>query len=188
MSETRSNTEVFQLPLVASEGLAPQQLKVQFNYFPGRLPWRPILISALFLGLGNLTGPLVAALARKIARTLRTRVRVGRGEEGGRQSGAVPSREALEQIRPGGTSYEEVLRLCGPHAEEQERLPSGETRTLVYRGQRVVPHRRRSFGWFSTVSHWDVEHHEVQIEFERDRVRDIQARVRRSRLTEHPPE
>ena len=38
-----------------------------------------------------------------------------------------------------------------------ERLPSGETRTLVYRGQRMVPHRRRSFGWFATVSHWEVE-------------------------------
>ena len=63
-----------------------------------------------------------------------------------------------------------------------ERLPSGETRTLVYRGQRVVPHRRRSFGWFATVSHWDVEDHEIQIDFERDLVRDIQARIRRSQL------
>jgi hypothetical protein len=50
----------------------------------------------------------------------------------------------------------------------------------------VVPHRRRSFGWFATVGHWDVEDHEVQIDFERDRVRDVQARVRRSRLTEQP--
>ena len=61
-----------------------------------------------------------------------------------------------------------------------EYLPSSETRTLVYRGQRVVPHRRRSFGWFATVSHWEVEDHEVQIDFERDLVRDIQARIRRS--------
>ncbi len=186
MSETRKDTETFRLPLVASEGSAPQQLKVQFNYFSGRMPWRPILISALFLGLGNLTGPLFLALARRVARTLRTRVHVGRAVEGGRQSGTIPSREALEKIRPGETSYQDVLRLCGPHAEEQERLPSGERRTLVYRGQRVVPNRRRSFGWFSTVSHWDVEHHEVQIDFERDRVHDIQARVRRSRLSEQP--
>ncbi len=187
MSETRSNTETFRLPLVASEGLVPQQLKVQFNYFPGRMPWRPILISALFLGLGNLTGPLFLALARRIARTLRARVHLGRTEEGGRQSGAIPSREALEKIRPGETSYQDVLRLCGPHAEEEQRLPSGERRTLVYRGQRVVPNRRRSFGWFATVNHWDVEHHEVQIDFEQDRVRDIQARVRRSQLTDQPP-
>jgi hypothetical protein len=110
---------------------------------------------------------------------------VGRGEAPGRERG-VPSQEALGQIRPGETSYEEVLRLCGPQAEEQARLPAGETRALVYRGQRVVPHRRRSFGWFATVGHWDVEDHEVQIDFDRDRVRDVQARVRRSRLTEQP--
>jgi len=186
MSETRSNTEVLRLPLLASEGIAPQVLKVQFAYFAGRLPWRPILISALFLGLGNLTGPLVGALAKRLGRTLRARVHVGRGEAPGRERGAIPSQEALGQIRPGETSYEEVLRLCGPQAEEQARLPAGETRALVYRGQRVVPHRRRSFGWFATVGHWDVEDHEVQIDFERDRVRDVQARVRRSRLTEQP--
>lgn len=56
MSETRSNTEAFRLPLLSSEGLVPQILKVQFAYFAGRLAWRPILISALFLGLGNVTG------------------------------------------------------------------------------------------------------------------------------------
>jgi len=185
-SETRSNTEAFQLPLLASEGLAPQLLKIQFTYFPGQLPWRPIVISALFLVLGNLTGPLVAALARRLGRTLRARVHVGRGAAPSREKGAILPKEVLERIRPGETSYEEVLRLCGPHAEEQAHLPSGETRALVYRGQRVVPNRRRSFGWFATVGHWDVEDHEVQIDFERDRVRDIQARVRRSRLTDQP--
>ncbi|HEV8441078.1 MAG TPA: hypothetical protein VGT40_23565 [Methylomirabilota bacterium] len=182
MSETRPNTEMISLPLVASEGLAPQVLKVQFNYFPGRLPWRPILISALFLILGNLTGPLFAALARRIGRTLHGRVHIGRGSEQGRQTGTIPPREALEGIRIGETSYADVVRLCGPHAEEQQHLPSGQTRTMVYRGERFVPHRRRSFGWFATISHWDVEQHEVQIELEHDRVRDVQARVRRSRL------
>jgi len=57
---------------------------------------------------------------------------------------------------------------------------------LVYRGQRLVPQGWRSFGWCGTVSHWDVEHHEVQIDFDHDRVRDIQARVRRSRLSAQP--
>jgi hypothetical protein len=183
MSETRANTETILLPLVASEGLAPQVLKVQFSYFAGRMPWRPILISALFLVLGNLTGPLFSALAHRASRTFRSRVHVGRGDESERRRGAVPSRDALEKIRPGETSYDEVLRLCGPHAEEQERLP-GQTRTLLYRGERVVPSRGRSFGWVATVNHWDVEHHEVQIDFERDRVRDVQLRVRRARLGE----
>jgi hypothetical protein len=181
MSETRADTETFRLPLVASEGLVPQQLKVRFSYFSGRLPWRPILISALLLGLGNLTGPLFLALARRVGRTLRQRIHLGRPADGGRQSGTILPREALEKVRPGETTYADVLRLLGPHAEEQERLPDGATRTLVYRGRRVVPNRRRSFYWFSTVSHWNVEDHEVQIDFERDRVRDVQARVRRSR-------
>ena len=184
MSETRENTETFSLPILASDGITPLALKLQFAYFRGRLPWRPILFSALLLGLGNLTGPLVAALVRRLIRTLRARVHVGRGEGRGRASGAVPTPEALERIRPGETTYEEVLRLCGSDPAEEQRLPSGEIRNVVYRGQRVVPRRQRSFGWVSTVSHWDVEQHEVQIDFERERVRDIQARVRRARLAE----
>ena len=71
-------------------------------------------------------------------------------------------------------------------AEEQAHVPTGEARTLVYRSHKVVPHRRRSFGWCATVGHWDVEDHEVQIDFERDRVHDIQARGRRSRMSESP--
>ena len=31
--------------------------------------------------------------------------------------------------------------------------------------------------------HWEMENHEVQIDFEQDRVRDIQARIRRTRQT-----
>ena len=184
MSETRENTETFSLPILASDGITPLALKLQFAYFRGRLPWRPILFSALLLGLGNLTGPLVTALVRRLIRTLRARVHVGRGEGRGRASGAVPTPEALERIRPGETTYDEVLRLCGSDPAEEQRLPSGEIRNVVYRGQRVVPRRQRSFGWVSTVSHWDVEQHEVQIDFERERVRDIQARVRRARLAE----
>ena len=179
-SETRVGTDTFRLPLIASEGLAPQQLRIRFNYFSGRLPWRPILISALLLGLGNLTGPLFLALGRRVARTFRTRIHVGRPAQGGRQSGTIPPRDALERVRPGVTTYDEVLRLFGPQAEVHERLPAGEARTLVYRGQRTVPHRRRSYRWFATVSHWDVEDHEVQVDFEHGVVRDIQARIRRS--------
>jgi len=187
MSEMRPDTESISVPLVGADGLVPQVLKVQFAYFRGRLPWRPILFSALLLGLGNMTGPLVALLARRIGRTLRARVHFGRGGARGRESGVVPSPETLARIRPDETTYEDVLEICGASPEEEARLPSGETRTLVYRGQRVVPHGWRSFGWFGTVSRWDVEHHEVQIDLDHDRVRGIQARVRRSRLGELPP-
>jgi hypothetical protein len=183
-SETRENTEAFSLPLLASDGLTPQVLRVQFTYFRGRVPWRPILFSALFLGLGNLTGPLVAALIRRLAAILRAHVHVGRGGVAGRESGAVPSRETLERLRPGETTYDDVVRLCGGDPDEEQRLPSGEICSVVYRGRRIMPRRQRSFGWFATVSQWDVEQHEVQIDFERQRVRDIQARVRRSRLAQ----
>jgi hypothetical protein len=182
MSETRENTESFSIPLIAADGTVPQVLKVQFVYFRGRLPWRPILLSALLLGLGNLTGPIVGNLLRRVVRILRDRVHVGRGEVAGRASGRVPPPETLERIRPGETTYEDVLKLIGAEPEEEQRLPSGEIRSIIYRGQRVVPHRGRRFGWFATVSHWDSEQHEVQIDFEQNRARDIQARIRRTRL------
>jgi hypothetical protein len=183
LSETRENTDTFSIPLIAADGIVPQVLKVQFVYFQGRLPWRPILLSALLLGLGNLTGPIVGNLLRKLIRTLRNRVHVGRGEVVGRARGEVPSQEVLARIRPGESSYQDVLRLVGSEPEEEQRLPSGEIRAVIYRGQRLVPHRGRRFGWFATVSHWESEHHEVQIDFEQDRVRDIQARIRRTRQT-----
>jgi hypothetical protein len=183
LSETRENTDTFAIPLVAADGIVPQVLKVQFVYFRGRLPWRPILLSALLLGLGNLTGPIVGNLLRKLVLTVRERVHFGRGEAVGRTRGEVPSQEVLARIRPGESTYEDVLRLVGSAPEEEQRLPTGEIRAVIYRGQLLVPHRGRRFGWFATVKHWEIEHHEVQIDFEQDRVRDVQARIRRTRQT-----
>ena len=60
-------------------------------------------------------------------------------------------------------------------------LPAGQTRAVVYRERRVIPRRGWSLGWIATVRYWEVEDHEVEISFERDRVRDVQARVRRAR-------
>ena len=48
-------------------------------------------------------------------------------------------------------------------------------------GRRVIPRPGWSLGWIATVRYWEVEDHEVEISFERDRVRDVQARVRRAR-------
>ncbi|MGH7400167.1 MAG: hypothetical protein ACRELW_21815 [Candidatus Rokuibacteriota bacterium] len=181
MSDTRENTETLSVPLVAADGIVPQTLKVDFVYFRGRLPWRPILLSALLLGLGNLTGPIVGNLVRSLVRTLRGRVHVGRGDAPGRARGQVPGPDVLAGIRPGETTYPDVLKLVGSEPEEEQRLPSGEIRAVVYRGERIVPHRGRRFGWFATVSHWEIEQTEVQIEFDRGRVRDIQTRIRRTR-------
>jgi hypothetical protein len=80
-----------------------------------------------------------------------------------------------------------VIELAGGEAEEEQRLPSGEIRAVIYRGQRLVPHRGRRLGWFATVSHWEVEQQEVQIDFEQERVRDIQVRIRRTRQAQPAP-
>ena len=186
LSESLESTEVVSLFLDKSEGLTPQVLTVQFGYFSGLQAWTPILIPLLFFILGNAAGPLLTRLTMRVGRGLAARVRVGRnGGRPARDTGVVLSRETLALLVPGETTYEEVLRLCGPHTEEHERLDSPDRRTLVYRGRRVVPHWRRRLGWLATVGHWDVEHHEVEIALERDRVSDVQARVRRSRLA-HP--
>jgi len=185
MSETRENTEAFSIPLLAADGTVPQTLKVQFVYFRGRLPWRPILLSALLLGLGNLTGPIIGNLLRRLGRTLRERIHFGK-EATRRATGQVPSQETLARIRPGETTYEDVLKLTGGEPEEEQRLPSGEIRAMIYRGQSMAPHRGRRFGWFATVNHWEVEQREVQIDFEHERVRDIHARIRRTRLAQPP--
>ena len=186
LSESLENTETVSLFLERSEGLTPQVLTVQFGYFTGLQSWAPILIPALFFILGNLAGPLIAGAIKSLARTLGARVHLGRaGGQPVRDSGVVVSREALTRLVPGETTYDQVIALCGPRGEESEQLGAPDRRTLSYRGRRIVPNRRRTLGWLATVSHWDVEHHEVEIELERGVVRDVQARVRRSRLP-HP--
>jgi hypothetical protein len=51
----------------------------------------------------------------------------------------------------------------------------------VYRGTVLNTHRHFTLGWLATVSHREVEHHEVVVEIEDDRVRDVEWRVGRSR-------
>jgi len=85
-------------------------------------------------------------------------VHVGRGDAPGRERGVIPAEGGAGTYRVGETSYEEVLKLLA-RGRGAGAPPAGETRALVYRGQKVVPHRRRSFGWFATVGHWDVEDH-----------------------------
>lgn len=184
LSESLESTEVVSLFLDRSEGITPQILKVQFGYFRGLQAWAPVLIPMFFFILGNFVSPTLQRVVKRAAQSVAARVQVkwlsdhlGRGA-----SGVVLSRDTLARITPGETTSEEVLRVCGPNAEEHQHLGLPERRTLVYRGRRIVPHRRRTFGWLATVSYWDVEHHEVEIQLEQDRVRDVQARVRRSRL------
>jgi len=165
-SETRRATEIVSAYLDPSEGLRPQVLSVQFGYFTGWKAWSPLLFATAFFVLGNLAGPLVTMLVKTVT---------------------IVPREALARISPGETTHAEVLRLCGPDPEERERMSAPGHRTLVYRGRRVVPHRQRRFGWLATVNRWDVEHHEVEIELEGDRVLDVQAQVNRTRLSQPGP-
>jgi hypothetical protein len=182
-SRVRAGTEVVSLTLTPSEGVVPQVLKVQFNYFAGRIAWRPIVVSAVFLLLGNLAGVLM--FGQQFGRALRGRLHIGRrGADGAaRQTGVMLAAETLAAITPGESTSTDVLRLCGPPEEETELLQSPPRRRLVYRGRRTTPQRRLNLGWVATVNGWNAEDHEVVIELEGDRVRDVQSRVRRFRLS-----
>jgi hypothetical protein len=182
LSESLDDTEVISLFLDPSEGLSPQVLTVQFGYFSGLQSWAPVLIPVLFFVLGNVAGVLVRGMAERLSRQIAGRLHFGSGRAAApaRESGLILSRATLARLVPGETTQLEVRRLCGPPSEEHERLDAPDHTTLVYRGRRAMPHRRRSLGPLATIDHWAVEHHEVVIQLERGVVRDIQARVRRT--------
>ncbi len=188
-SETRRATEIVSAYLDPSEGIRPQVLSVQFGYFTGWKAWSPLLFATLFFVLGNLAGPLVTTLVKTVGARLQGRIQFGPSSStpGQRETGTIIPREALARISPGETTHAQVLDLCGPDPEERERLSEPGRRTLVYRGRRVVPHRRRRLGWLATVNHWDIEHHEVEIELEGERVLDVQAQVNRAKLSQPGP-
>lgn len=182
-SETLDNTEQISLYLDPGEGLRPQTLAVQFGYFSRWQSWAPVLVPTLFFVMGNIAAVLVRNVAEKLGRRFSGRFHLGRAapEPTAREFGTIVPRDALARVVPGETRYEDIPRIIPGHPEEQERLESPGRKTLVYRGRRVVPHRRRTFLWFATVSHWDVEHHEVDVEVDRGVVSDVHARVRRAR-------
>lgn len=184
LSETLENTETVSVFLDRAEGLRAQTLSLQFGYFSGLQAWSPVLIPVLFFVLGNVAAVLVRGLAERLGKRVSARVHIGRAAPApsGRDTGVVVPRDTVARIVPGETRHEDVLRLCGPDPEEHERLDAPEQRTLVYRGRRIVPHRKRAFGWVATVDRWDVEHHELEISLQRGVVKDIQARVRRTHL------
>jgi hypothetical protein len=184
LSESLEDTDVISLFLDRGDGLTPQVMAVQFGYFSGLQSWAPVLIPMLFFALGNLAAPILREIGLRGSRAITARVAFGRAGRGmPSDSGVIVPREALAKIVPGETRYEDVLRIVGPSPEEHEQIGVPDRKQLVYRGRRVVPHRRRRFLWFATVSGWDVENHEVEIEVDRGVVADVQARVRRT----HPP-
>jgi hypothetical protein len=189
LSESLESTDTISLFLDRSEGITPQVLSVQFGYFTGLQSWAPVLIPALFFVLGNVAGVLVRTVAERVGKRWAGRLLFARAaaEPPARQQGVLLGRETLAQLVPGVTTYRDVLRICGHEVEELSRPTQPERRTLHYRGRRIVPHRQRALGWLATVDRWDVEQHEVDIELEREVVADVQARVRRSRLSAPEP-
>ena len=183
VTEGRQPSQLVSLFIDRSEGLAPQQLTVEFGYFSGIHSWMPILIPTLFFLLGNLAAVGVRVLGEKLSKHFAGRLLFGRRRtQPERESGIIVPREKLAQITPGETTFEQLMTILGASPEEQERLDGSGKRTLVYRGRRFLPRHKRSVGWLTTVSHWDAEDHEVEIMIDGDRVSDLNARIRRSRV------
>jgi hypothetical protein len=182
-SPSRPGTDVVSLFLTPAEGLTPQVLRVEFGYYSRLQAWGPILIAALFFALGNGAGALARGFAETLRQRLSGRLQVGRHRASAAEldTGTIISRDRLAAIVPGETTYEEVLRLCGREMEEREDLSMPRRKTLVYRGRRDVPHRRWGWSWLAAVSHWDVEHHEVEIVVVDGVVQNLQVRIGRAR-------
>ena len=183
MSETRESTQLMSMFVERTTGVVPQTLTVEYGYFSGVQSWMPIVIPMAFFLLGNLAAVAVRLVADRLSKQFSGRVQFGReGEQLRRETGVIATRDALTRIVPGESTYDQVVAILGPTHEEHERLDGAMRRTLFYRGRRLVPRRHRVFGWLATVDHWDAEDHETEIQIERDRVIDVQARVRRSRV------
>jgi hypothetical protein len=177
-SRLRASTETVSLPLNTVDA-APQTLKVQYAYYRGVFAWRPVLISIGLLILGNLTGLLM--VSGRVSALMRARLRVARGAPGGDADPLTPER--LAEIRPGQSTYDDVVRVCGVPDEQHHRLADGTRRTLVYRATQRRPQRGLRVGWLTTVRHWDIDRYEVDIEMDGARVQDVVIHVRRSRAS-----
>jgi hypothetical protein len=189
LSETREQTETVSVFIDRTEGLNAQTLSVQFGYFTNLQSWAPVLIPIAFFLAGNIGGVLLRTVAERLNKRWAGRVSfwTRRGEEPPRETGVVLDRDRLARIAPGATTYEQVLELLGRTVEERQSLNAPERRILIYRGKRIVPRRRRVAGLLATVTHWDVEEHEVEIVLEHDVVRDVDAHVRRARHMQPAP-
>jgi len=183
-SRVRAGAEIVSMPLQPTEGIAPQLVKVQFSYFSGVFAWRPILVSALLLLLGNLAGLVI--LSQNVNWFVRTRLHLKRRVEPefARAAGGALPPEVAEKIVPGSTTEAEVRALCGRPDEEGHRRGSGLRRTLIYRGMRRLARPRLAVGRLATVAHWEEEQHELEVELDGDRVTAVQSNVRRHRVKE----
>lgn len=184
VSETAESTENVALFLDTGEGATPQRLSIQYGYFSRTQAAAVVVVPVVLLLLGYSVGPLVGRASLHAVQRLTGRFHLSKWDGAPRErlTGVVLSHDVLARIRPGETTYDEVLRICGPDAEVAERFPAAGRRTLVYHGRRVRPATRKLVGMLSSVRHLELERQEVTIEFEGDVVRDLQADIRRSRV------
>jgi len=177
-SRLREATETVALPLNTVDAV-PQSLNIQYAYYRGVYAWRPILISLGLLVLGNLAGLFM--ISGRLVTLVRARLRLsGRARS---HESATLTPERLAQLRPGESTYGDVIRLFGPPSELRHRVGDNGRRTLVYRSTRRDPQRGLRVGPLATVRHWDIERYEADIELEGERVHDVSVRVRRLRAS-----
>jgi hypothetical protein len=181
LSESLESTEVVSLFMGASEGSAPQHMTVQFGYFSRLQGLMIVLIPLLLLAAGPALGPAIGRAMPGLLARMRARLHLGASGASPRARGVVLEPETLDRIVPGKTSREEVLQLCGMEVEEEERRDQPDRRVLIYHGWRAVPETRRRMKWVATVEAWDIFVQEARFEIERDVVKDVQVRIRRSR-------
>jgi hypothetical protein len=189
LSENLESTEVVSLFMGSGEGVVPQHLTVQFGYFSKVQGVMIVVVPLLLLAAGPALGPVVGRSAVAVVGKLRGRLHLGvpGAKVLPRERGVLLGRETLERVVPGKTSREDVLRLCGPEVEEEERRGEPDRRVLVYRGWRAVPETRQRVRWIATVEAWSVLAQEVRIEIERGLVKDVQVRTRRGRSADPEP-
>ena len=175
-SRVRAGVETVSMALAGGDGISSHVMRVHYNYFSGVIAWRPIVVSLILLAVGNVMGTIM--LGQSITGMIRRRFSIGAPRA--KKSGVVIDQDALRAIEPGRSTHADVVRVCGTAQEERQRL-GGRQRTLIYRGTLLNTHRRFALGWLSTVRFREIEHHELVIEIEDDRVRDVELRVGRSR-------
>jgi hypothetical protein len=133
-SRVHAGGEVVALTLRPAEEVTAQSVRVQFQYFSGRVNWRPVIVSAIVILVTNFAGVLI--LSKDVSRRVRRRIRARRRFAAAPASpdGGAPSREAVGALIPAGTGYDDVLARLGPPDEERERVTPPGRRTMIYRG------------------------------------------------------
>jgi hypothetical protein len=154
-SRLRAGNEIVALVLTPVDGITPQNLTVKFSYFAGRIAWRPILVSAALLLLGNVAGAIM--FGREMFGVVRSRRTARKAAGRLRTEWLAGDPQAVTLV--GAATYEDILARWGPPDEDRERLSTPGRRTIVYKARR------------------NGQAHEVEIEITDGRVTEIERRV-----------